>query len=119
MTFAVNTIAAVLLAAASTAAVAIDGPALYAQHCAKCHGKTGKADTWRGRLAFAENFTRATFQEGNDNDDILAAIDRGPGVMPSFAATLSLDERKALVQVLRSFGASPASAPSAHCCSAN
>lgn len=82
--------------------------ALYETHCAKCHGKTGAADTWRGRLSFAEDFTDASFQQGNDNSDILKAIDRGPGVMPAFEEKLSLDERKALVQVIRSFGAAAA-----------
>lgn len=91
--------------ATAVASAATDGFALYETHCAKCHGKTGAADTWRGRLSFAENFTQASFQQGNDNSDILKAIDRGPGVMPAFSEKLSLDERKALVQVIRSFGA--------------
>lgn len=90
--------------AADTAAPAADGFALYAQHCAKCHGKTGKADTWRGALAFAQDFTEASFQSDNSNDEILDKINRGPRIMPSYEEKLTLDERKALVQVLRSFG---------------
>ena len=31
-------------------AAAADGPALYREHCAKCHGDTGQADNWRGYL---------------------------------------------------------------------
>lgn len=112
-------IAGLLLALAGSTALAADGPALYEQNCAKCHGKTGNADTWRGRLTFAENFTKASFQQGLDNDEILAKINRGPGVMPSFEKKLSLEERKALVQVLRSFGANAITVPPTACCSAN
>lgn len=109
-------LAGCLLALTAGTASATDGFALYEQHCAKCHGKSGKADTWRGRLSFAENFTDARFQQNESNDDILAAINRGPGVMPAFEEKLSLDERRALVQVLRSFGA--ASLPATACCNA-
>jgi len=90
------------------AAGALDGYALYEAHCARCHGKSGAADTWRGRLTFAENLRSPSFQQGNDNADILAAIERGPGLMPAFAETLSPDERKVLVQVVRSFAAGSA-----------
>lgn len=92
----------------SSPAAAADGFELYAQHCAKCHGKTGQADTWRGRLSFAENLASPAFQEGHGNDEILAAIDRGPGLMPAFRERLSLEDRKALVQVIRSFSAGAA-----------
>lgn len=34
-----------LVAATATAAAAADGAALYKQHCANCHGESGKADT--------------------------------------------------------------------------
>lgn len=34
-----------LLLVAATGAAAADGAALYKQHCANCHGESGKADT--------------------------------------------------------------------------
>lgn len=40
--------AAVLLLAASSASAA-DGPAIFEAKCAKCHGKTGLADTTIGK----------------------------------------------------------------------
>ena len=89
----------------SLPAAAADGFELYAQHCAKCHGKGGHADTWRGRFLFAANLAKPSFQAGVGNDELLAAINRGPGMMPAFEKTLSLEDRKALVQVIRSFSA--------------
>jgi mono/diheme cytochrome c family protein len=107
MTRALITTAALLLLLPAVGQ-AQDGAALYETHCARCHGKTGAADTWRGRLMFATNLGTAAFQQRNSNADILAAIERGPGLMPAFAETLSLDERKALVQVVRRFSAGSA-----------
>lgn len=85
-------------------AVAADGPALYKQHCAKCHGDTGQADSWRGYLYFARNFNKERWQAANDDAEILEAIESGPRIMPSFRKTLTQEERKALLQVVRSFG---------------
>lgn len=92
---------------ASAAATAADGPALYKEHCAKCHGETGKADTWRGYLVFAQDFRKASFQDVRTDDDILEEINRGPRIMPSYESTLTLAERQALVRVVRGFGGKP------------
>jgi mono/diheme cytochrome c family protein len=93
----------VFLPAAS--ALAVDGPALYEKHCIRCHGDTGAADTWRGILYFARNFTSARWQARESDAGILKAINRGPGPMPAFESKLSLEEREALVKVVRDFGA--------------
>lgn len=93
-----------LLCALAAPALAVDGPALYQQHCAKCHGETGRADTWRGYLSFATDFTKGTFQRNNTDEQVLAAIERGPRIMPAYRDTLSVEERKALVRVVRGFG---------------
>lgn len=81
----------------------VDGPAVYKEHCAKCHGDTGKADSWRGYLVFAQDFSKASFQNGRSDDDILNKINRGPRIMPAYEKTLTLAERQALVQVIRDF----------------
>lgn len=97
-----TTLACALL---STGTQAADGAALYEQHCAKCHGATGKADTWRGRLVFAQDFSKAAFQSARSDDEILAKINRGPRIMPAYEEKLSLAERNALVKVIRGFAA--------------
>lgn len=91
------------VAADAVVAAAVDGPALYKEHCAKCHGDTGKADSWRGYLVFAQDFSKASFQNGRSDEDILKKINRGPRIMPAYEQTLTLAEREALVQVVRDF----------------
>jgi len=48
--------AALLLALPPSSARAADGQALYEANCAKCHGKTGMADTTTGKAAKAKQF---------------------------------------------------------------
>ncbi|MGH8492557.1 MAG: c-type cytochrome [Moraxellaceae bacterium] len=94
---------AMALLAGSAVAVAADGPALYKEHCAKCHGDTGHADNWRGNLYFARNFTKPAWQSKMSDADILEEIDDGPRIMPSFKDSLSADEKQALIHVIRGF----------------
>lgn len=92
-----------LLALAAGTAVAADGPALYKEHCAKCHGDTGQADNWRGYLYFARNFNSAKWQARMSDDDILEEINDGPRIMPAFKDSLTAEEKQALIQVIRGF----------------
>ncbi|MFZ5722225.1 MAG: c-type cytochrome [Pseudomonadota bacterium] len=102
---------AALLLLSGSAAFAADGvspaqaSALYKEHCAKCHGEAGRADTWRGYLFFAQEFTGEKWQAAHSDEDILTEINEGPRIMPAFESTLSLAERQALVQVIRGFAA--------------
>lgn len=89
----------------SPAAMAADGPALYKQHCAKCHGDSGHADNWRGYLYFSRNFTAPKWQAKMSDADILEEINEGPRIMPAFKEALTEDEKQALLQVIRGFGA--------------
>jgi mono/diheme cytochrome c family protein len=89
---------------AGSAAMAADGPALYKEHCAKCHGDTGHADNWRGYLYFSRDFTSPEWQKKMSDAEILEEINDGPRIMPAFKEALSADEKQALIQVIRSFG---------------
>ena len=92
----------VLALSASLPALAdVDGQQLYRQHCAKCHAEDGRANTMRGWLYFAENLSKAKWQDNNSDSDILETIQDGPGVMPSYAKKLSEAEQLALVQAVR------------------
>ena len=86
---------------------AVDGPALYETHCAKCHGATGQADSWRGYLFFSRDFSSAKWQAARTDEEILEKIDQGPRIMPPYKDKLSAEERAALVNVVRSFGRKP------------
>ena len=78
-----------------------DGQQLYRQHCAKCHAEDGRANTLRGWLYFAQNLSKAKWQDNNSDNDILEAIQEGPRAMPSYADTLSEAEQLALVKAVR------------------
>lgn len=105
--------ALVLLSLFAVAAQADTAPdKLYAKHCAKCHGDTGRADTWRGYLSFAQDFSKASFQENRTDEEILDKINRGPRIMPSFDNVLSRSERLSLVKLIRDFGKPAAAKPS-------
>lgn len=92
---------ALTLLASLPAAAEVDGQQLYRQHCAKCHAADGRANTLRGWLYFAQNLSKAKWQDNNSDDDILEAIQEGPGAMPGFAEKLSEAEQQALVKVVR------------------
>jgi len=101
------------LAVFSTPVPAVDGAALYKENCAKCHGDSGRADNWRGYLVFAQDFSKQSFQAARSDEEILEKINRGPRIMPAYEEKLTLDERLALVRVIRGFA--PAAA-AAGCC---
>lgn len=62
---------ALLSAALASPALAADGQALFEANCAKCHGKTGLADTPVGKASKAKKF------QGDQNlmgDDVAAFV---------------------------------------------
>jgi len=79
----------------------VDGQQLYRQHCAKCHAEDGRANTMRGWMYFAQNLSKAKWQDNNSDNDILEAIQEGPGAMPGYAGKLSEAEQLALVRAVR------------------
>jgi mono/diheme cytochrome c family protein len=89
------------LSASLPALAEVDGQQLYRQHCVKCHAADGRANTMRGWLFFAQNLSKAKWQDNSSDSDILETIQDGPGVMPSYADKLSEAEQLALVQAVR------------------
>ena len=79
-----------------------DAASLFEKNCAKCHGKDGRAKTLRGRSVGARNLTDAKWQAKETDAEILAAIKKGPGAMPSFEKKLSQAELESLVAYVRS-----------------
>ena len=79
-----------------------DAAGLFENHCAKCHGKDGRAKTVRGRSLRARNLTDAKWQAKETDEEIQAAIKKGPKAMPSFAKKLSQVEIESLVAYVRS-----------------
>lgn len=77
------------------------GAELYQQHCSKCHGDNGKARTLRGWLFFAQNLSKASWQSRESDDELAAAIRRGPGAMPTYEGKLTDAEIDQLVAHIR------------------
>jgi mono/diheme cytochrome c family protein len=81
----------------------VDASALYAESCATCHGKDGRAGTFHGWLVGAQNFTDPTWQTNSSDDEIIHAIKTGPKAMPAFEKKLSRPEIEALAAYVRAF----------------
>lgn len=100
-----NAVRGIILISAAQLSLAapIEPYTLYQEHCAKCHGASGAADNWRGYMYFARNFRDKQWQNKHTDADILADINKGPRIMPSFEKTLSEEQKNALIRVIRGF----------------
>lgn len=85
----------------------IDASKLFNHNCAKCHGKDGRAKTFRGKLVGARNLTDAKWQASVTDEQIKEAIKKGPEEMPSFEKKLSPAEIDSLVGYVRHFKQEP------------
>lgn len=83
------------------ASAASDGAQLYGQYCAKCHAEDGRANNLRGRLYFARNLSEARWQDRASDEEILGAIQKGPGIMPAYAKKLDQAQQQALLRAVR------------------
>ena len=76
--------------------------ALYAKHCASCHGKDGRSKTFKAKFNHARNLTEPGWQEAVSDERIFNSISNGRGgKMPSFAKKLSVAEIDGLVLFVR------------------
>src|SRR5262245_4243399 len=80
-----------------------DAIKLFEKNCAKCHGKDGRAKTFKGKMVGARNLTDDKWQEKVTDDQIKQAIKKGPDEMPAFEKTLSEAEIDQLVAYVRHF----------------
>ncbi len=104
-----------------TAASIVEGASLYADHCAACHGASGRGD---GPLSGTLPVPPADLTAGHlwmhsDGDLFSWLTDgikapRGGQAMPGFADTLSPDERWALIDYIRAHNAGMAMMASGH-----
>ena len=89
-------------------AQAADAKDNWTEHCARCHGDTGTANTKMGRKLKVKNLTLPRIQSRLTDDRIRESImqgsqtDDGEELMPSFRDKLTEAEREALVGYIRS-----------------
>lgn len=76
--------------------------ALYSKHCATCHGKDGRAKTFKAKFNHARNLTEPGWQEAVSDERIFNSIANGRGKkMPSFAKKMTEAEIDSLVLLVR------------------
>ena len=76
--------------------------AIYKSMCASCHGKDGRAKTFKAKFNSARNLTDASWQERVTNERIFNSIMNGRGSkMPAYGKKLSEAEIESLVAHVR------------------
>ena len=78
-----------------------DERAVFAKNCATCHGKDGRAKTFKGKFKHARDLTDAEWQGRVSDERIFNSINNGKGKMPGFSKKLSESQIDALVGYVR------------------
>ena len=75
---------------------------LYSKHCASCHGKDGRAKTFKAKFNHARNLTEQGWQDAVSDERIFNSIANGRGgKMPSFSKKMNEAEIDSLVSFVR------------------
>jgi cytochrome c6 len=90
--------AAIIIASAGIG-VAADAAAIWAQHCASCHGKDGSGNTMMGKKLGLKDYTK---EQAFSDAEATNIIKNGKGKMKGFKDKLSDVDVKALVAYVRS-----------------
>ena len=88
-----------IIIASSGAAFGADAGALWAQHCASCHGKDGSGSTTMGKKLALKDYTK---EQGFSDAEAANVIKNGKGKMKGYKDKLSDADVKALVAYVRS-----------------
>jgi len=80
-----------------------DAAALFKDKCATCHGKDGRAKTFKAKFNGARNLTDSVWQGEVTDERIFNSITNGRGKMPAFGKKLTDAEIESLVAFVRSF----------------
>ena len=79
-----------------------DAPTLFAKSCSTCHGRDGRAKTFKAKFNKARDLTDAEWQAGVSDERIFNSITNGRGKkMPAFGNKFSEAEITALVAHVR------------------
>jgi cytochrome c553 len=97
-----------LLLAGVVSVSAADAKETWEKNCTKCHGADGKGKTKMGEKLQVKDYSDAKVQEDLKDDKMVKAIKDGvkdgeKTKMKGFGDTLSDDEVKALVKLIRDF----------------
>lgn len=78
-----------------------EAAALFKDKCASCHGKDGRAKTFKAKFNGARNLTDAAWQESVTDERLYNSITNGRGKMPAFGKKFSDAEIESLVAFVR------------------
>jgi cytochrome c6 len=74
---------------------------LYSKNCASCHGRDGRAKTFKAKRNHARNLSDPEWQDKASDERIFNSIMNGKGKMPAYAKKLSAQEIDSLVPYIR------------------
>lgn len=74
---------------------------LYSKNCASCHGRDGRAKTFKAKLNHARNISDPEWQERVSDERIFNSVMNGKGKMPAYGKKLSEQEIDTLVTYVR------------------
>lgn len=74
---------------------------LYTKYCASCHGRDGRAKTFKGKLKHARKLADSEWQGNVSDERIFNSIMNGKGNMPAYEKKLSEQEIDSLVAYVR------------------
>lgn len=75
---------------------------LFDKKCATCHGKDGRAKTFKAKFNHARDLTDAQWQSGVSDERLFNSISNGKGKMPAWSKKFSEAEINSLVAYVRS-----------------
>ena len=76
---------------------------LFAKNCATCHGKDGRAKTFKAKFNHARDLTDPEWQVSVTDERLFNSITNGRGHMPAWGKKLSEAEINSLVAYVRQF----------------
>jgi mono/diheme cytochrome c family protein len=81
---------------------AINPAVTYSKNCATCHGRDGRADTFKSKHhSHARDLTDARWQSEVSDERILNSIRNGRGRMPAFGRKLTTEQITSLLSYVR------------------
>ncbi|HLO00437.1 MAG TPA: cytochrome c [Pyrinomonadaceae bacterium] len=78
-----------------------DANSLFAKNCATCHGKDGRAKTFKAKFNHARDLTDPAWQVSVTDERLFNSITNGRGHMPAWGKKLSEAEINSLVAYVR------------------
>ena len=74
---------------------------IYAKNCASCHGKDGRARTFKAKFNHARDLTDSLWQDEVSDERLFNSIMNGKKKMPAFRKKLSEGQVNSLIAYVR------------------